>query len=158
NITVTAAQARSVAHEFNDMAWEWHTWLGYFLAGLFLFRIIFEFFQPQEQKLIPAIKKAMKYLKQPGIDKKYGRHFLFVKYLYVLFYFALFVQTCTGLFMAYSDDIEKLQDIRHTVSDIHSVFMWVIIGYVLLHVGGVIVTELGKKDKGIVSDMINGGE
>jgi Ni/Fe-hydrogenase 1 B-type cytochrome subunit len=158
NITITAAQARAVAHEFSDKAWGWHIYLGYFLAGLFLFRIIFEFFQPQEQKLIPAIRKAMKYLKQPGIDKKYGRHYLFVKYMYVLFYFALFVQTCTGLFMIYSDNIEKLQDIRHSVSDIHSVFMWVIISYIVLHIGGVIVAELGKKDKGIVSDMINGGE
>ena len=158
NITVTADQAKAVAHEFSDKAWEWHTWLGYFLAAFFLFRIIFEFFQPKDQKLIPAIKKTMKYLKEPNIDKKYIRHILFAKYLYVVFYIALFVQACTGLFMAYSDDIDSLQHIRHTASDIHSVFMWVIIGYIVLHIGGVILAELGKKDKGIVSEMINGGE
>src|ERR1700722_660840 len=65
NITVTSDKARAVSHEFNDKAWEWHTWLGYFLAALFLFRIIFEFFQPKEQKVIPVLKNAFKYLRQP---------------------------------------------------------------------------------------------
>jgi Ni,Fe-hydrogenase I cytochrome b subunit len=33
--------------------------------------------------------------------------------------------------------------------------MWVIIGYIVVHVTGVILAELGK-NKGIVSGMING--
>jgi len=157
NITVTDQQARSVSHEFNDLLWHWHTYIGYVLAGLFLFRLIFEFFQPAEQKLIPALKKALNYLKMPGADKKEMKHYIAVKLLYLFFYFSLFIQTCTGLFMVYSDDVENLKDIRHTTSDIHSVFMWVIITYIVLHIGGVILAELGK-NKGIVSKMINGGK
>jgi Ni/Fe-hydrogenase 1 B-type cytochrome subunit len=157
NIAVTDQQARSVSHEFNDLLWHWHIYIGYVLAGLFLFRLIFEFFQPAEQKLIPALKKVLNYLKMPGSDKKEMKHYLGVKLLYLFFYLSLFIQTCTGLFMVYADDVENLKDIRHTASDIHSVFMWVIITYIVVHIGGVILAESGK-NKGIVSNMINGGK
>jgi Ni/Fe-hydrogenase 1 B-type cytochrome subunit len=157
NIVVTDQQARSVSHEFNDLLWHWHIYIGYVLAGLFLFRLIVEFFQPAEQKLISALKKALNYLKMPGADKRGTKHYIAVKFLYLFFYFSLFIQTCTGLFMVYSDDVESLKELRHTASDIHSVFMWVIITYIVMHVGGVILAELGK-NKGIVSKMINGGK
>jgi Ni/Fe-hydrogenase 1 B-type cytochrome subunit len=158
NVTVSADQAKSVAHEFNDIIWHWHTYIGYVLAALLLFRILFEFFQPQEQKFIPILKKALKYLKQPTVDKQNVKHYLFVRFAYITFYFSLFVQVCTGLFMAYSDDDDSLKSARSLASNIHSVFMWIILLYVVLHIGGVILAELGKKNKGIVSDMIHGGE
>jgi len=158
NITVTPEQANSLAHEFNDLVWHWHTYIGYVLASLLAFRILFEFFQPKRQKTIPMIKNAWKYLKMPAIDKRNVKHYLFVRYTYLLFYFALIVQACTGLFMAYSDDVHNLKELRNTASEIHSVFMWVIISYIVIHISGVILAELGKRSKGIVSDMINGGE
>lgn len=158
NITVTPDQAKSVAHEFSDLLWHWHTYIGYVLAALFGFRILFEFFQPKEQKVIPVLRNSLKYLRMPGADKKKGKLYLFVRYLYILFYFALAVQTCTGLFMAYSDDVVSLKDQRHLAKEIHNVFMWVIISYVVIHICGVVLAELSKKYKGVVSDMINGGE
>jgi Ni/Fe-hydrogenase 1 B-type cytochrome subunit len=157
-VTVNPDQAKAVTHEYSDMAWHWHIYLGYILAGLFAFRILYEFFQPKDQKVIPVLKKAIAALRMPGNDKKDAKHYLLVKYLYLFFYFALLVQTCTGLFMAYSDDIDNLQKIRHTMSDIHSVFMWVIISYIVLHLGGVLLAELNKRHKGVVSDMINGNK
>lgn len=158
NVNVSSDQARSVAHEFSDLMWHWHIYIGYVLAALFGFRVLFEFFQPNEQKVIPVLKKSLKYLRMPGADKKEAKHYLFVKWLYVFFYFSLFVQVCTGLFMAYSDDVDSLKKIRSTAKDIHNVFMWIIISYIVIHIGGVILAEIGKKNKGIVSDMINGGE
>lgn len=157
-ISVTPEQAKSVSHEFNDLLWHWHTYIGYVLSALFLFRIIFEFFQPNEQKVIPILKNTLKALKMPGADKKYLKHYLLVRWLYVVFYFSLFVQACTGLFMEYSDDLDNLKNIRNTVSDIHSFNMWVILSFIFLHLGGVILSELGKKNKGVVSEMINGGQ
>lgn len=158
NITVTVDQAKSVAHEFNDIIWHWHTYIGYVLAALLLFRILFEFFQPQEQKLIPALKKALKYLKQLAVDKQNAKHYLFVRCAYILFYISLFVQVCTGLFMAYSDGVPDLKSLKSLASNIHSVFMWIILTYIVLHVGGVIIAELSKRKKGLISDMINGRE
>jgi Ni/Fe-hydrogenase 1 B-type cytochrome subunit len=158
NITVSSDQAKSVAHEFSDLVWHWHTYIGYVLAALFGFRILFEFFQPKEQKVIPILKNSLKYLRMPGADKKEAKHYLIVKCLYLFFYFSLAVQVCTGLFMAYSDDVNSLKSLRQNASDIHSVFMWIILSYIVLHIGGVIIAELGKKSKGIVSGMINGKE
>jgi Ni/Fe-hydrogenase 1 B-type cytochrome subunit len=157
NVSATQQLAKSVSHEFNDILWHWHTYIGYVLAALFGFRIILEFVHPKERKLIPLIKNGMKYLKGGG-DKKETKHFLVVKYAYVLFYLALLVMVSTGLFMAYSDDIDSLKDIRHSVKELHSAVMWVILGYLVLHIGGVILAEIGTKYKGIVSDMIHGGE
>jgi len=158
NITVSSDQARSVAHEFSDLVWHWHIYIGYVLAVLLGFRILFEFFQPKEQKVIPILKNSLMYLKLPGANKEKAKHFLLVRCLYIFFYFALFIQVCTGLFMAYSDDVESLKDLRHTAKNIHTIFMWVIISYIVIHIGGVILAELGKKHKGVISRMINGGE
>lgn len=158
NIIISPDQARSVAHDFSDLIWQWHIYMGYVLAGLLLFRILLEFFQPEQQKFVTVLKNALKYLRLPGTNKTNTKHFLWVKYLYLIFYFSLFVQACTGLFMAYSDDVPALKNIRHTAKEIHNIFMWVIISYIVIHISGVILAELGKKHKGIVSDMINGGE
>jgi Ni/Fe-hydrogenase 1 B-type cytochrome subunit len=158
NIAVSTDQAKSVAHEFNDIIWHWHTYIGYVLAALLLFRILFEFFQPQEQKFIPLLKKALKYVKQPNIDKLNAKHYLLVRCAYLSFYISIFVQVCTGLFMAYSDDDESLKSLRSLASNIHSVFMWIILAYIVLHIAGTINAELSKRNKGLVSDMINGGE
>jgi len=158
NIPVSSDQARSVAHEFSDLVWHWHIYIGYVLAALLGFRILFEFFQPKEQKIIPMLKNSLKYLRMPGADKEKTKHFLIVRCLYIFFYFALFVQACTGLFMAYSDGMKNLKDLRNTAKSIHNIFMWVIISYIVIHIGGVILAELGKKHKGVVSRMINGGE
>jgi len=158
NIVVTQDQARSVAHAFSDKIWHWHIYLGYVLASLFLFRIIFEFFQPKEQKVIPIIKNALKYLRQPNADKKNGRHYLLVRFAYVSFYCALAVQTCTGLFMVYADGVENLRNAKGIASNIHSVFMWLIIAYIVIHISGAVVAEFYKQGKGMISDMVNGGE
>ena len=36
NLLISVQQAKSLAHEFNDLIWHWHIYLGYVLAGLFL--------------------------------------------------------------------------------------------------------------------------
>jgi len=158
NITVTPDQARSVAHEFSDLLWHWHTYIGYVLAALFGFRLLFEFFQPKDQKFITILKNALNALKMPGADKRETKHFILTRCLYLIFYISLFLQAATGIFMAYSDDVDSLKQQRQLTKEIHNVNMWVIIAYIVIHIGGVILAELGKKNKGVVSDMINGGE
>ncbi len=158
NITITSDQAKAVAHDFNDLAWTWHIYFGYVLAALFGFRLLFEFFQPKNQKVIPLLKNGLRYLKQTGINKKTGQHYIFVRFTYVVLYIVLGLQAITGLFMVYSDDVESLKVWRHNAKDVHNVLMWVIISYIVIHLGGVVMAELSKKYKGIVSQMINGGE
>ncbi|MES2112413.1 MAG: cytochrome b/b6 domain-containing protein, partial [Bacteroidota bacterium] len=56
--TVSDEQARSVAHELTDKVWALHTYFGYGLAALVLFRILLEFFSLVDQKLIRKIRVA----------------------------------------------------------------------------------------------------
>jgi len=57
-VMVTDQQARSVAHELSDKVWTLHTYFGYALAALLLFRLILEFFQLADQKFIRKLKSA----------------------------------------------------------------------------------------------------
>jgi Ni/Fe-hydrogenase 1 B-type cytochrome subunit len=52
NLTITPEQAKSIAHNYTDLAWNWHTIIGYILATLVGFRILFEFFQPKNKNLL----------------------------------------------------------------------------------------------------------
>ncbi|HVA97267.1 MAG TPA: cytochrome b/b6 domain-containing protein, partial [Bacteroidia bacterium] len=158
NIRITSDQAKSLAGEFNDMIWKWHIYIGYVLAFLVLFRIIIEFIHPKNKKVIFLLKNSFKYLKINPLNKAETKHYILVRCIYILFYISITIQAITGLFMAYADGKKDLREFRHFASNIHSVFMWIIISFILIHIFGVLSAEIGKKYKGVVSDMINGGE
>lgn len=153
--TVTEQQARSVAHELSDKVWAIHTYLGYGLAALLLFRLILEFFQLADQKFIRKFKSAYnKYfvIKQ---DRELARHEFWVKTLYAAFYLMLITMVVTGLCLAFEDDVPALKAI-HAFKEIHEFTMYLIMGFIVIHIVGVFLAER-KDSKGIVSDMINGG-
>src|SRR5579862_5630020 len=56
--SVNDDQARTVAHALSDRVWDVHTYFGYCLAGLLLFRLLLEFFQLADQKFIRKLKSA----------------------------------------------------------------------------------------------------
>jgi len=85
-IAVNSDQARSAAHEISDKVWELHTYFGYILAALLLFRLIVEILQPADQKLITKIKSAYSnYLVIKQNRELAGQEFV-VKTLYAVFY------------------------------------------------------------------------
>jgi cytochrome b len=45
----------------------------------------------------------------------------------------------------------------HFIKEIHGFTMYLIIGFIIVHIAGVVTGER-KYHKGIVSDMINGGQ
>jgi Ni/Fe-hydrogenase 1 B-type cytochrome subunit len=77
-----------------------------------------------------------------------------VKALYITFYTLLGIMAITGLCMAFEDDIPALK--IHALREIHSFCMYLIITFIIVHLAGVFLAER-KESKGIVSDMINGG-
>ena len=153
---LSADQAKAAAKAVNKEVWIWHKYTGVVLACLLLFRIIMEFFEPAGQSLASRIRKGALYLRQPGADKTAGKHYLYVKYLYLFFYLALTVIVLTGLCIIYADDFEGLKQMKETLKDIHSFTMYVILGFIVLHIGGILRSEL-KDRSGVVSDMIHGG-
>jgi Ni/Fe-hydrogenase 1 B-type cytochrome subunit len=155
--SVTQDQARSVAHALGDSVWEIHTYFGYCLAALFLFRLILEFFQLADQKFIRRLKAAYKQYKTVKENRQAALHEFTVKTIYLLFYLLLLIMVVTGLFLAFEDAMAPFKAIRHTVRDVHGFCMYLILAFIVVHLGGVFLAERRKDGAGIVSDMINGG-
>ncbi|WAC40501.1 cytochrome b/b6 domain-containing protein [Pedobacter sp. SL55] len=56
--SLTAQQAKAVAHGLEEKVWDWHVYVGYALIALLVYRLIAEFSQNSNQKLSQKIKKA----------------------------------------------------------------------------------------------------
>ncbi|NCD72546.1 cytochrome b/b6 domain-containing protein [Mucilaginibacter agri] len=154
--TVTADQAKSVAHALSDKTWDVHIYFGYALAALLLFRLILEFFQLADQKFIRKLKSAWYQFQTTKQNREAARHELTVKAIYSVFYLLVFIMVATGLFLAFEDALAAFKSIRHTVKSIHGFCMYLILAFIAAHLAGVFLAER-KESKGIVSDMINGG-
>ncbi len=154
--TVSVDQAKAVAHEYNDKLWNAHKFIGYGLSLLLLFRIIIEVIYSKEKKLGSKIKQAFALQTRTEVQRKDRRHFIWVKWGYVLFYFLFFIMALTGLGMAY-EDVPFLKKINGTLTDIHSIVQYFIYAYILIHIIGVIRADT-TDNKGIVSGMINGNK
>jgi len=152
NISVSQDQARGAAHEISDRVWELHTYFGYILIALFIFRLALEFSHRADQKLIRKLKVA--YAELSGEHRKQAKHEVVVKSLYITFYTLLGIMAITGLCMAFEDDVPSLK--IHALREIHSFCMYLIIAFIIVHLAGVFLAER-KDSKGIISDMINGG-
>jgi Ni/Fe-hydrogenase 1 B-type cytochrome subunit len=85
-ITVSDGQARSVAHELSDKIWTIHTYFGYTLAALLLFRLLLEFFQVADQKFIRKLKSAYHQYKTTKKHRELAKHEFWVKTIYAAFY------------------------------------------------------------------------
>ncbi|SDE19758.1 cytochrome b/b6 domain-containing protein [Pedobacter soli] len=154
---VSDKQAAAVLHGLEDQVWAFHIYFGYALTVLFLFRLIAEFFLSAEQRIFPKLKRAYQNF---WVLKKYritARHELLVKGLYLVFYFLLLIMTLTGLLLAFQEQTGLSKDVNHSIKEFHGFSMYLILGFILLHIAGVILAER-KDEKGMVSDMIGGGD
>jgi len=154
--TITDDQAFHAAHELGDSVWAVHTYFGYVLVGLVVFRLLLEFFQLADQKFLRGLKNVYQRYKSIQQNREQLRHDFWVKTLYAMFYVMIIVQCITGLCLAFEDDVPALKAI-HAFREIHSFTMYLIIGFILVHLAGVFLAER-KDSAGIVSDMINGGK
>ena len=154
-VSVTDQQARHAAHQLSDNVWAVHTWIGYGLVALVVFRLLLEFFQLADQKFIRGLKSLYQHYQDTKQNREQAKHDFWVKTLYALFYIMIIIQCITGLCLAFEDGVPALKAI-HAFREIHSFNMYLIIAFILLHLGGVYLAER-KNRPGIVSDMINGG-
>jgi Ni/Fe-hydrogenase 1 B-type cytochrome subunit len=154
-VKISAEQAKSVAFALADKVWDVHIWLGYALTALLLIRIFLEYFELADKKLLRKIKAARKTFKQRQDHYTSARTEMLVKIAYLLFYVMLFVMVITGLALAFSDQVAILKKM-HFLRDIHGFTMYLILAFIAVHIIGVIIGER-RQHKGIVSDMINGG-
>ena len=130
--TADEHQSKEIAHFFNDKIWEWHQYIGYCIAAAVLLRIIAELLSPSPSKFKTKWQNA---LLEKGIAKR-------VPLVYSFFYLTIVLMAATGLFMSYSDDMESLKDLRHQVKEIHSVGMYLLIAFILIHLAGLLRAEI----------------
>lgn len=153
--SVTADQARSVAHEYSDKLWNTHKIIGYVLCFSLLSRILIEVSQSKEEKISARFKHALDYSSKKTNPEGDHAHYLLVNRGYILFYILFLVMALTGLVLAF-EDVEFLKPIHKASNSIHSFTQYLIYFYILAHIVGVIRADIGR-NKGIISGMINGG-
>jgi len=153
-VVVDGDQARAVAHEFNDKLWGLHTWLGYVLCFFLVARLVIEWLHPSDEKLNRRIRAALAFKPSTPQERGEQQHYLLVKRSYLVFYAAIAVMALTGLVLAF-EDVALFKQWRAPVKQLHGFVQYVIYGFVLLHLAGVIRADLGPFP-GLVSGMING--
>ena len=80
-----------------------------------------------------------------------------IKIGYIGIYTIILFMTISGFVMHFYETLGLLKETVHTIKEVHEfVFMAVLI-FVPLHIIGVVVAEI-QDEKGIISDMINGGK
>lgn len=153
-VMVDAPAARAVSHAFNDKVWSLHTWIGYGIALLVLSRWLLEVFQPGPEKLAKAIRLASGFLPATAEEATEKKHYLTVKWTYVVFYILILVMALTGLVLAF-EDVPFFQSIRRPVKSIHNFNQYLIYAFFLIHIAGVVRSD-NSRYPGLVSGMING--
>lgn len=150
------AAVGGIAHELSERVWTLHGYIGILLVLLFAYRVITEFTVPRSQLLSYKIKEARSILKKMGPEHYLARHELTVKLIYIAFYIVMVMLVVTGLTLFLRNTIGLDRSLAHEIKEIHGFCMYVIIGFIIVHLAGVILAEL-KRSPGIVSDMIHGG-
>jgi len=154
--TVGANQTRPLAGALADKVWSVHIYFGYCLAALLLFRLILEFFQLADQKLLRKIKSAYRDYFVIKKKRKLARHEFVVKLTYAAFYLLLLIMVVTGLTLAFKDQLPFAKATIHSVKSVHGFCMYLVLAFIIVHLAGVFLAERDESP-GIVSDMINGG-
>jgi Ni/Fe-hydrogenase 1 B-type cytochrome subunit len=153
-VTVDKDQARAVAHMYSDKLWDLHTLLGYIICGLLLSRIIIEIVRPGEEKLWSKLKKAMGFRPEDLREKSDKRHYVRVKWTYIVFYCMILTMAISGLGLAF-EDVPIFREWHSTIKQVHSFVQYFIYTFIILHLGGVLWSDLGEYS-GLVSRMIHG--
>ena len=120
-----------------------------------LSRILIEIFQPREEKLKGRLKAALGFVPGKRIPEKTARtHYIRVKRTYLVFYLLILTMALTGLGLAFEDN-PLLKAWQGNIRQIHSFVQYLIYGFILIHLVGVIWTD-GNRQNGLVSGMIHG--
>jgi cytochrome b561 len=136
NISLNQDDAILIAKKIRKPMWDWHIYAGYFLIVLYILRMMHLYFNGI---IFPNTLKKDKILKQKV-----------QVWAYLIFYFLMAISLISGFFIVKGP--VKYKDFLETI---HVQSLYYVILFVIVHMAGIIVTELSD-GKGIVSKMING--
>ncbi|TDN40133.1 cytochrome b/b6 domain-containing protein [Hymenobacter sp. UV11] len=154
--SLTQQQGRAVAHVISERIWTWHVWMGVTLAAFWLFWTVMQALDPAGRRFgARLMAAARRYKLAAPAEHADARHALLAKLTYAAFYLFITIMVVTGLILIFADDVPFLNSIKHTAEETHNVTMYLIIGYIVLHVVGVVWAEI-TEDHGLVSRMVSG--
>jgi cytochrome b561 len=142
DIEVSSEQAKALAKAVRAPMWEWHILLGYALAVLILVRIALYFTQSGRRNLMD--------IRTSSLHKK------LVKIGYIGIYAILAFMAVSGLLMTFSEEIGLVKGTVNTIKEVHEFVFNAVWIFVVMHIVGVVIAD-STDEKGITSDMINGG-
>ena len=136
--TLSQDQLIDLAKKIRKPMWIWHIYLGYVLTALFSLRFILPFFG------------QMKF--QNPLAKNLTLKEKFQKWVYIIFYVCVVVSLVTGLVIEFGP-----KDLKHTMEEIHVLSIYYLIGFIVIHLGGVLMAEFTNQ-KGIISRIVSGSK
>ena len=142
DVSITLDQAKTIARAIRAPMWEWHIILGYVLAFLLLYRIILFFTDSGRQSFR---------------FKELDIHHKLVGAGYIVIYIALFFMAGSGLVIHFYQELGLLKESAHDIKEVHEAVYQIVLYFVPLHIIGVVAADM-RDEKGIVSNMINGGK
>ncbi len=133
---VSYGDATIIAKRIAQPMWDWHYYAGYVLVGLYILRLI---------------HLSIYKMQFPSpFDKKNTLKKRFQGSIYILFYVLVGITTVTGALMIWGPT-----SWRWTSQIIHYQSHYYAMAFIVLHFGGITVTELFM-EKGVASKMIHG--
>ena len=155
HVMITAQQGRAFAHIISERIWEWHVYFGWALVALWVLRLGLQLTGPSELRFSARLLAVLRrYRLAPPADKGKAGKILFAKTTYALFYLFLTLMVITGVMMIY-EDVSWLKGVQDLAHETHEFTMYLIMGFILIHVVGVVWAET-TEDHGLVSRMVGG--
>ena len=136
--TLSQDQLIDLAKKIRKPMWIWHIYLGYILTGLFSLRFMLPFFG------------QMKF--QNPFDKNLTIKEKFQKWVYIVFYICVAISLITGLIIEFG-----AENLKETMEEIHVLSIYYLIGFIVIHIGGVLMAEFTNQ-KGIISRIVSGSK
>jgi cytochrome b561 len=136
NIHIDIKDAAVIGKAVRKPMWNWHVLAGYTLIGLYLVRMMLT--------AVQGIAYKSPFSKKTSAKEK------FQAWVYIVFYSLLAVSLFTG-FMIQNGP----KSLQHDMELVHVQSLYYLVTFIVLHIGGVMLAELGR-EKGIISRMISG--
>ncbi|HTN35908.1 MAG TPA: cytochrome b/b6 domain-containing protein [Arachidicoccus sp.] len=138
-VQLSDADAVKIGKSVRAPMWQWHVVAGYILLGLYIIRMWIMRIQGSTFKS-PFAKNL------PSKERIKSS-------IYLLFYICFGISLVTGIILVWgSRDLHTLHKLMH---DIHVKAMYYAITFVIVHLVGLVLGELGG-DRGIISRMVGG--
>ncbi|MDP2187200.1 MAG: cytochrome b/b6 domain-containing protein [Sphingobacteriaceae bacterium] len=135
-VALSQDDAILLAKKIRKPMWQWHIYLGYALTGLYSLRMLLPLFgkMPFSSPFNAQLDRQTK-----------------IQYsIYLIFYALVAVSLTTGLLIEFGP-----KSIKAPMEEIHELSIYYLVGYMILHIGGVLLADF-TKSPGIISRIISG--